>query len=268
MGLWIRLDKPEDLETRVSRDQPPTGEWCSLAEAIRIIREHNEREARREQKPEISITLSKWIHHPDGTHTIGRVSIKDLAGPGYDPTGEGSAWQPNAQTPMEWAKKPIALPSMPGSGPQLREAVQAIQESAAATPEPAPGSDADHPPLGYRLAKVCEKREPGYVWWDRYNNLWKPGSEEGTIVERTDNAVANPIPANEGDGRADDAETQRKFDLQWEAAKALEKERNELAAQVARLQEERDAALGRAALAEMARAELLADLSKMIQEGA
>lgn len=54
----------------------------------------------------------------------------------------------------------------------------------------------------------------------------------------------------------DGAETQKKLDLQWEAAKALEQERNQLVAQVARLKQERDAATGRAVLAEREAAEL------------
>lgn len=49
MGLWIRLDIPEDLETRQCPSMPTNGDWIGLAEAVRIIREHNDREARKEQ---------------------------------------------------------------------------------------------------------------------------------------------------------------------------------------------------------------------------
>lgn len=89
MGLWIRLDNPDDLETRHCQTMPERGEWICPPEAIRIVREHNERKAREEQG--ISITLSKWTHHPDGTHSIEPVSLEELAEPGHDPTGEGSA---------------------------------------------------------------------------------------------------------------------------------------------------------------------------------
>ncbi len=90
-----------------------------------------------------------------------------------------------------------------GSGPQLREAVQAIQERAETPPEPAPGSDAEHPPVGYRLAKVGGKREPGYVFWN--GEKWVEGGSAlfGRPVDSLySSPCANPIPANEGDSRA------------------------------------------------------------------
>ena len=85
--------------------------------------------------------------------------------PGYDPTGEGSAYQPAA--------------------------------------EPAPGSDAEHPPLGYRLAKVAEKREPGYVFWDGEGWIEGESTLFGSPIDPWHSSpCANPITANEGDSRA------------------------------------------------------------------
>ena len=68
--------------------------------------------------------------------------------------------------------------------------------------EPAPGSDAEHPPLGYRLAKVAEKREPGYVFWD--GEGWIEGGSAlfSSPVDRWHSSpCANPITANEGDSQ-------------------------------------------------------------------
>ena len=84
-----------------------------------------------------------------------------------DPTGEGSAWQVSP-TPAE----------------------------------PAPGSDEEHPPEGYRLEPVGGKRAPGYVWWCPTTYKWQPAQMDmmGKTVYPSV-VVANPIPANEGDSQ-------------------------------------------------------------------
>jgi len=74
----------------------------------------------------------------------------------------------------------------------------------AETIKPAPGSDAEHPPVGYRLAKVGDLREPGYIWWDEDDENWETEScmRTGLPVKMgSGHIVANPIPANEGDSR-------------------------------------------------------------------
>lgn len=81
---------------------------------------------------------------------------------GFDPTGEGSAYQP----------------------------------------EPAPGSDAEHPPLGYRLVPVGKARNDGYIFWR--HGQWNVGGQVffGHSVCEGDCPVANPIPAADGDSQA------------------------------------------------------------------
>ena len=95
--------------------------------------------------------------------------LHGIAGPAIcpDPTGEWSAWQ-GSPTPAE----------------------------------PAPGSDAEHPPEGYRLEPVGGKRAPGYVWWCPTTYKWQPAQMDmmGKTVYPTV-VVANPIPANEGDSQ-------------------------------------------------------------------
>ena len=68
--------------------------------------------------------------------------------------------------------------------------------------EPAPGSDAEHPPLGYRLAKVAEKREPGYVFWDGEGWIEGESTLFGSPIDPWHSSpCANPITANEGDSQ-------------------------------------------------------------------
>lgn len=123
--------------------------------------------------------------------------LNGITGPAicHGPTGEGGAWQ-------------------------------------GAPAEPAPGSDAEHPPEGYRLEPVGGKRAPGYIFWSEDRQAWIPGSDRLFDVQidlRFSAPIANPIPANEGDSqKAESGEIQKKLDLQWEAAKALEQERNAL----------------------------------------
>lgn len=135
---------------------------------------------------------------------------KAASGPGYDPTGEGSAWQGEAPAKSAGLAKFVAASAV-----------------------------AEAPPVA-----------------------WRPGSP-----------CANPIPANEGDSRAAESLADRVSDSIADdvqrmqvAIETLTDERDRLRDQVARLQEERDAAVGRAVLAERARAELLADLQGILQE--
>lgn len=73
----------------------------------------------------------------------------------------------------------------------------------AETIEPAPGSDAEHPPAGYRLAKVGEKRAHGFLY--RFCKTWvpdyPPDKRVGEPYQESQLPIANPIPANEGDSR-------------------------------------------------------------------
>lgn len=101
--------------------------------------------------------------------------------------------------------------------------------------EPAPGSDAEHPPVGYRLAKERQAREPGYIWWD--GEKWSKGLtgmiDEPVYLDR--DVIANPIPANEGDGRAS------------ESVEDVIKRFEGIGARIANMQDERDRALARVA---------------------
>lgn len=336
--IWIRLDA-DNAEILGADEHPTHGGWIEWGEARRIIREHNEREARREQAPgwfedvadELRRARAKFpgtdllttafaeeagelvkailggyngkesdiyteaiqtiamvvrlLEEGDPVHRLApivdTVTIYKTAAvgptesfPGFDPTGEGSAWQPptcqgeaptKSAGPVDFSTlqfpKIVAWPteehpcltdppSLPGSGPQLREAVQAIQERAETPPEPAPGSDAEHPPLGYRLARSNDKKRKGYLWFSDAGK-WESGFEcnFGDLV--LNGIIANPIPANEGGGRAEHVE-----DSRITHARVLADERDRLRAHVFRLQEERDAAVGRAVLAEREAARL------------
>ena len=74
----------------------------------------------------------------------------------------------------------------------------------AETVEPAPGSDAEHPPVGYRLANGQEFVVRGALLWSDFGE-WKEvlrsqcyGEEKAFQFTAP---IANPIPANEGDSR-------------------------------------------------------------------
>lgn len=74
----------------------------------------------------------------------------------------------------------------------------------AETIEPAPGSDAEHPPVGYRLANGQEFVVRGALFWSDFGE-WKEvlrsqcyGEEKAFQFTAP---IANPIPANEGDSR-------------------------------------------------------------------
>lgn len=101
--------------------------------------------------------------------------------------------------------------------------------------EPAHGSDAEHPPLGYRLEPRGGERRRGYLWWHPDRREWIPCTVCVGLKVAND-IIANPIPANEGGSqKAESGEMQKKLDIQWEAAKALEQERNALIAERAEL---------------------------------
>ena len=123
--------------------------------------------------------------------------------PGYDPTGDGSAYQPAA--------------------------------------EPAPGSDAAHPPLGYRLEPVGGVRREWYIWWDP-SGRWREGTQlhVGDIVY-DGSIIANPIPSADGDSHACAECAKLREIAQRETAKA-------------------ESATGRAVLAERDLAEMRTDL--------
>lgn len=86
-----------------------------------------------------------------------------------DPTGEGSAWQ-----------------------------------GSTTTAEPAPGSDAEHPPVGYVLVPLTSNDPIGSEWivWS-YRGPWRSVSSENVDLQRSRSryAMARPIPANEGDSQ-------------------------------------------------------------------
>ena len=113
--------------------------------------------------------------------------------------------------------------------------------------EPAPGSDAEHPPVGYVLVPHAsgEVIEADWIVWSFDRGPWKPLRPDsvGDRAHGGFHPMARPIPANEGDSRlaesvaiptepardlSAEVETQKKLDLQWEAVKALEVERNAL----------------------------------------
>lgn len=107
--------------------------------------------------------------------------------------------------------------------------------------EPAPGSDAKHPPLGYRLEPVGGKREHGYIWWD---GIWKQGFGVNVLKTVCDDGfpVANPIPAAEGGSR--------------------------ICAIAQRETERAESATGRAVIAERELAELRATVERLTAENA
>lgn len=88
----------------------------------------------------------------------------------------------------------------------LREAMSEFEDFSRPTKaEPAPGSDAEHPPVGYVLvpsASADKIKSDWLVWaWDQGPwQAFKPGSI-GLPRNQSDYAVSRPIPANEGDSR-------------------------------------------------------------------
>ncbi len=176
MGLWIRTDT-DALEITNADGHPEHGEWIEAGEALRMIREYNERKAREEQ--------TKRSHVFAGKDFV-------FDGPGFDPTGEGSAWQPEARPHV------VADPKLIPNGRSYEGGME-------------------------NPASTCQGEGPA--------------KSAGPVV-----------PAG------------------WVAIETLTDERDRLRAQVSRLRDERDVALGRAVLAERARAELLADLQGILQE--
>lgn len=58
--------------------------------------------------------------------------------------------------------------------------------------EPAPGSDAEHPPVGHRLIGPAVNGKAAHcLYWNEHNDEWETNSD----------FIAVPIPANEGDTR-------------------------------------------------------------------
>lgn len=87
--------------------------------------------------------------------------------PGYDPTCEGSAYRPAAA--------------------------------------PAPGSDAEHPPLGYRLVEPESDKliKKGWLVWSYGTGPWSEFTPQSIGLYRSASgyAVAEPIPAAENDSQ-------------------------------------------------------------------
>jgi len=71
--------------------------------------------------------------------------------------------------------------------------------------EPAPGSDAEHPPVGYRLEPAGGSRRPGYICWMlqgfETTHRWQEPKYKYLDAPVPANYVANPIPANERDSQ-------------------------------------------------------------------
>lgn len=90
--------------------------------------------------------------------------------------------------------------------------------------EPAPGSDQDHPPLGYRRAPVGGWMEKGYLFWNGTGTWQHGGTLFGTRISETEFPIANPIPANEGDSQKEVAElraTVERLEAELETTKRL-----------------------------------------------
>lgn len=81
----------------------------------------------------------------------------------------------------------------------IESRVRAIEERISppmVTAEPAPGSDAEHPPVGYRREPVGGRRAPGYVWWSITEEKWDDRQDlVGFAVDSYDN-IANPVPSS------------------------------------------------------------------------
>lgn len=169
---WLRIDR-KGVAYSVAYPGMK-GEWIEVDEALRIVREHNERKASEEQTPALCMCTPSLKCLPccdkDANKPIPYIPSEchgEFTGPGFDPTGEGSAYQPEAdqadvqkiyvepedmkflndllEAPpqdlpwirkvpkrlfLDWPTDPHDPPSLPGSGPQIREAVQAIQAAA------------------------------------------------------------------------------------------------------------------------------------------
>lgn len=75
-----------------------------------------------------------------------------------------------------------------------------LSQGGSQTVEPAPGSDAEHPPVGYRRLSFGEIRAPGYIIF--FGGEWTTPVLDFTGAPHDGKLpVANPITANEGDSR-------------------------------------------------------------------
>lgn len=92
--------------------------------------------------------------------------------------------------------------------------------------EPAPGSDAEHPPEGYRLEPVGGERRRGYLWWHpERRELISCTLCVGLKVEK--DIIANPIPANEGDSQKEVAELRATVERLTAENAAMDAQRND-----------------------------------------
>lgn len=194
--------------------------------------------------------------------------LNGITGPAIcpDPTGEGSAWQGEAarSVPVGWVKKNGEAGTItPDPSIPWGEEYEAIFPSEAKEGdeywsanrwwksggndfhprapgcfpwrrrkppvEPAPGSDAKHPPVGYRLEPGGGERRRGYLWWHPDRREWIPCTVcVGLKVEA--DIIANPIPANEGDSQKEVAELRA-------TVERLTAERDELRGKLAKVAE-------------------------------
>lgn len=122
-----------------------------------------------DNKPLLDWLVASIRSHADRLSALESHTIGPAICP--DPTGEGSAWQ-GSPTPAE----------------------------------PAPGSDAEHPPEGYALVPRCkgEKVEANWIIWAFGKGPWEPLIPP-QIGDDYDTGgffpCARPIPANEGDSQ-------------------------------------------------------------------
>lgn len=131
---------------------------------------------------------------------------------------------PKSETVAEgWYKRTWILPAR-------RMGIPWRRRKSPAPAEPAPGSDQDHPPLGYRRAPVGGWMEKGYLFWCGTGKWESGGTLHGRRISETEFPIANPIPANEGDSQKEVAELRATVDR-------LTAERDELRGKLAKVAE-------------------------------
>lgn len=136
------------------------------------------------------------------------------------------------RTPCGWTKKMTKIEKASGVAWRRRKSP--------APAEPAPGSDAEHPPVGYRLAKVGETRAPWYIFWSEDRQKWIAGEYSLFGVEidlRFSAPIANPIPANEGDSQKEVSELRATVERLTAENTSLEVENRTLRGLVRRMRE-------------------------------
>lgn len=108
-------------------------------------------------------------------------------------------------TEIDELEKRVAILEERISAPRCIAGHDPTGDGSAYQPEPAPGSDAEHPPVGHVLVPSASDdriKADWLVWaWDR--GPWEsfPSDGIGYARNRSRCAVCRPIPANEGDLR-------------------------------------------------------------------